>query len=210
MNIPVLILLAGGKSSRMGTPKGLLDYHGIPWIVAQIFRYKNITNPTVYIGLGYDYEHYFEAVPQLKKAASQSYLWNGITIKAIINKHPENGAFSTLQAVLKEIDKEATVLVLPVDVPLLNDKGLQAIINCENIIVIPVCDGKNGHPVKLKPEFWRTLTTIDIKAKEARLDRQIKKQEPSSVSFLNVMENSVYQNINTMNDWNNYLLITKR
>ncbi len=210
MNIPVLILLAGGKSSRMGTPKGLLDYHGIPWIVAQIFRYKNIENPKVFIGLGYDYKQYFDAIPQLKQASNHSFLWNGVTIRTVINKHPENGAFSTLQVVLKEIDKEATVLVLPTDVPLLKNKGLHAILNANNTIVIPVCDGKNGHPVKLKPEFWRTLTTIDIKAKEARLDRQIKKQEPSSVSFLNVMENSVYQNINTMNDWNNYLLITKR
>jgi molybdopterin-guanine dinucleotide biosynthesis protein A len=58
----VLILLAGGKSTRMGSPKGLLDYKGKQWILEQISRYKYVLNPKVYIGLGHDYENYFSAI----------------------------------------------------------------------------------------------------------------------------------------------------
>ena len=35
-----LILLAGGKSSRMGTPKGLVDYQGQPWLLEQLGRFR--------------------------------------------------------------------------------------------------------------------------------------------------------------------------
>ena len=44
---PVLILLAGGKSARMGFPKGLLDYHGTFWILEQISRYKYVDRKSV-------------------------------------------------------------------------------------------------------------------------------------------------------------------
>ena len=62
----VLIILAGGRSSRMGSPKGLLDYHGTPWILEQISRFNCVQNAKVYIGLGYDYEKYVDVIPWLK------------------------------------------------------------------------------------------------------------------------------------------------
>ena len=202
---PVLILLAGGKSTRMGSPKGLLDYRGKLWILEQISRYKYVQNPSVYIGLGYDSKHYFSAIPWFKEAINDLYLYDGVELKVIINHQPEFGAFSTLQIVLDKVATNATVLVQPIDVPLVNVQSLVSIINENNIIVIPECDSINGHPVKLKPEFWNTLLSIDISTKEARLDAQIKNNNTSSITFINVTDSSVYQNINTINDWNNYL-----
>ena len=35
----VLVVLAAGRSSRMGAPKGLLDFHGRPWVAAQVARW---------------------------------------------------------------------------------------------------------------------------------------------------------------------------
>ena len=64
---------------------------------------------------------------------------------------------------------------------------------------------KNGHPVQLKPEFWNTLLTVDLTSANARLDLQIKKYDASSITYLNVVDSSVYQNINTFKEWNNYL-----
>lgn len=202
---PVLILLAGGKSGRMGSPKGLLDYHGTLWILEQISRYKYVRNPNVFIGLGYDSEYYFRAIPWFTEALDDFYLYDGVEVRIVINHQPEYGAFSTLQIVLDKVDTNATILVQPIDVPLVNIQNLDSIIKEINTIVIPECDSKNGHPVKLKPEFWNTLLSIDISSKEARLDIQIKGRDISIITYVRVTDNSVYQNINTINNWNNYL-----
>jgi len=208
-DLPILILLAGGKSARMGSPKGLLDYNGIPWILEQITRYNHIKNPRVYIGLGYDLQKYFDVIPWFKKAIDDPYNYNGVEVRVIINGMPEFGAFSTLQKVLKKVEKHTEVIVQPIDVPLPSEQSLTAIINENNTIVIPKCNGKNGHPVKLKPKFWSVLLSIDLFVKDARLDTQIRKINTSSVTYIKVLDNSVYQNINTKEKWNNYLNIIK-
>lgn len=210
MDSPILILLAGGKSTRMGTPKGLLDYQGIPWVLAQISRYKHVKNPIVHIGLGYDFKRYLTLIPWFQKAIDAPYNHNGVEVKVIINDQPQYGAFSTLQKVLKSIDKKYSVLVLPIDVPLLKKQYLTSIIREDNTIAIPVCNDNNGHPVKLKPEFWSTLLTVDTSLDEARLDRQIKRYKNSSIAYVNVLDSSVYQNINTRLEWDNYTKINSK
>ena len=201
---PVLVLLAGGRSSRMGSPKGLLDYHGAPWILEQISRFKCVQNAKVYIGLGYDYEQYFNAIPWFKNAVDKSYKYQGAEVNIVINYNPELGPFSTLQKILSSIDPHETIIVQPVDVPLLNKYNLIAIINENNIVVIPVCDDHKGHPVKLKPVFWTTLLAIDLTSDKARLDTLIKEYNTSSTSYLKVNDNLVYQNINTKKEWDIY------
>lgn len=205
---PILILLAGGKSSRMGTPKGLLDYHGKPWVLEQISRFKDVNSPKVYIGLGYNYELYFVSIPWFKKAINKTHNYNGVEVRVIINHQPQFGAFSTLQTVLRNIEKEVTAIVQPIDVPLFNKDSLRSFIDINKPIVIPVCQDKKGHPVKLKPEFWRTLLSVDRSSNNARLDIQIKEYNTSSIAYHKVTDKSVYQNINTLNKWNNYVKYT--
>ncbi len=207
MDSPILILLAGGKSNRMGSPKGLLDYHDTPWILEQIARYKHIKNPKVYIGLGYDYEQYLNVIPWFENAIENSYNYNGVEVKIVINYKPQLGSFSTLLTVLREINIISNVVVQPIDVPLPNKQSLITIINENNTIVIPKCNDKNGHPVKLKPKFWKPLLKIDLSLNDARLDTQIKQFKKVSITFVKVLDNSVYQNINTKEKWNSYLEI---
>ena len=57
----------------------------------------------------------------------------------------------------------------------------------------------------LMPDFWLPLTQIDISSEKARLDRQISDINTSSITYLKVSDNSVYQNINTQEDWKKYI-----
>lgn len=189
----------------MGSPKGLLDYKGKLWILEQISRYKHELHAKVYIGLGYDYESYLSTIPWFTEALDDFYLYNEVEVRIVINNNPKFGAFSTLQTVLDSIDINTNILVQPIDVPLANKQSLFTIINENNTIVIPKYAAKNGHPVKLKPEFWNNLLSIDKSSKKARLDFQIKAIDISSVTYIKVTDSSVYQNINTMKEWNNYL-----
>lgn len=199
--LPVLLLLAGGKSSRMGKPKGLLDFKGEYWLLHQI---NSFIGNQVFIGLGYDSEVYFNTIPWLKTAIENPINYNNKKVSVFVNSQPEFGLFSNLQNLLKQVNKKQNVLVLPIDVPLLNFEGQQLIIQNKNFITIPEFKNKNGHPVKLNHRFWNTLLDISIRNNEARLDVQIKKRNASETSIINVSDAYCIKNLNTPKDWQEF------
>ena len=146
---PIFILLAGGKSERMGIAKGLLKFNQTYWIIEQIRRISKTSIKKVYIGLGYNYQQYFDAIDWFEKASKTPVSFMGIDISICINETPEHGSFSTLQAVLKSIPSKVEVLINPIDTPILNATALETIVETKNEIVIPNYHTKNGHPIKL-------------------------------------------------------------
>ena len=147
-----LVILAGGKSSRMKTPKGLLQYNNTFWILHQIETY---IGTEVYIGLGYDNQLYFNAIPWLKNALKKSTSYKGKNIRVVINQTPEFGLFSNLQSILNHINTNQQVLILPVDVPLFNHLEQEKLLEDKNLISIPKYKETKGHPIKLRSNFGR-------------------------------------------------------
>ena len=145
-NNTVFILLAGGKSERMGVDKGLLKYHQTYWILEQLNRISKTTISEVYIGLGYNYQHYFDAIPWFQNGLENNINFQGLNVKIILNKNPEMGSFSTLQTVLKKIDSTKNVVLNHIDIPILNSEELQKIIETKNTVVIPNYEGKMDTP----------------------------------------------------------------
>ncbi|WP_457610764.1 nucleotidyltransferase family protein [Lutibacter sp.] len=204
-NDTVFVLLAGGKSERMGVDKGLLKYQHTFWILEQLHRISKTTISEVFIGLGYNYQHYFNAIPWFKNALLNPVNFNGLAIRVVINKHPERGSFATLQSALKEIKTSNSILLSPIDIPLLNFKELHKIVETYNTIVIPSFKGKNGHPIKINSTFWKQLLTVDLKNKNARLDYQLKKLPTKDISFIKVNDDSIIENLNTKQEWISFL-----
>ena len=204
-NKTILIILAGGKSSRMGFPKGLLKHSSTFWILSQI---ENYIGQEVYIGLGFDYQHYFEAIPWLNEALEKPISYKGKKIRVALNQTPEFGLFSTLQNVLRILNLEEgnnTVLILPIDVPLLNAKGQEKLVFDEQLISIPTYNNKKGHPVKLTSKFWKLLLNLNLSDKDSRLDVQIKKRNASEISLVEINDASIVKNLNTPNDWHEFI-----
>ncbi|MBT8317256.1 MAG: NTP transferase domain-containing protein [Lutibacter sp.] len=204
-NNTVFVLLAGGKSERMGVDKGLLKYQHTFWILEQLNRISKTTIKTVYIGLGYHYENYFNAIPWLKKAVHTATDFQGLQINVIINQHPELGSFSTLKTVLQIIAPNCSILVSHIDIPMVNSVELQKIIDAKNTIVIPNFEGKNGHPIKMDTLFWKKLIPLKISDIDARLDFQIKKVNPSQISTITVLDTNSIRNLNTKKEWITYI-----
>jgi len=199
---PTLILLSGGKSSRMREPKGLLKHNNTFWILSQI---ETFIGTEVYIGLGYDNQLYFDAIPWLKSATKTSITYKGKQIRVAVNPTPEFGLFSTLQSVLKQIDINQHVLILPVDVPLFNKEAQEKLSTQESLIVVPKYHDKKGHPIKISPEFWQSLLKLSSSGIDARLDFQIKKINPSEISVIDVSDGLCIQNLNTPKDWQAFI-----
>lgn len=204
-NNTVFIILAGGQSQRMGIAKGLLDYNDTYWLLEQLNRISKTQIKEVYIGLGFHYQDYIKAIPWLAEAETDFVSFNTMKVKVVINPHPEHGSFSTLQAVLQTIEKKYDVLLCPIDIPIPNAKDLNAIIEIKNEVVLPNYDGKNGHPIKLSACFWKSLTQLDPKEANARLDFQIKKVNSAQITQVKVNDSAILKNLNTQKDWNDYL-----
>jgi len=208
-NKPIFILLAGGKSERMGLPKGLLLYQETFWILEQLNRISESKVSTVFIGLGFYFEKYFETIPWLKDAQDDFVFYKNLKIRVLLNLLPENGSFSTLQSVLSQIPKTKSVLIHPIDVPILRATELHKIMESQNEIVLPNFQGKNGHPILVSPLFWESLLALDAIGENARLDFQIKKSNPKKWTTIAVDDSCIVQNLNTPKDWLDFVKTNK-
>ena len=209
-NKTVFVLLAGGKSQRMGFDKGLLTINANYWILEQLNTISKTTISEIIIGLGYNYQNYFKAIPWLEKATSKPVKFKHLKIAVVINRTPELGSFSTLQTVLKTIDTTVDILVHPIDIPLLNNNELQQLININNWIVQPSFNLKNGHPIKLSSKIWSSFSSLNSSEETARLDVQLKKINPINISTIEVNDRAILMNLNTPNDWSAYLEYLKK
>lgn len=200
------ILLAGGKSSRMGYPKGLQDFQGVSWLEFQLIQFKKSEQRRGVLVLGYRHEEYQEALPWLSRALKEGgILHQGIHLQVVINPMPEYGPFSSIQTgartLLNENALTTSIAVLPIDVPCPRDEVWQALNRVQKSAVIPTFQGQGGHPVKLSRSFVEVLLRCPPDSSASRLDFQIQLLPESEVERVATHDASVLMNFNTPLDW---------
>jgi len=112
-NNVAFVLLAGGKSERMGQPKGLLFNKEEYWLETQLKSIASSGGKEVYIALGFHTSTYCEALPWLTSALQVPITYLNLNIRAIANPEPGRGSFSSLQTVLSLIEETKTILLCP-------------------------------------------------------------------------------------------------
>ncbi len=140
MNLPPLsgLILAAGRSTRMGRPKALLPL-GPGTLIEQavaLFREAGLRDILAVVG------HRREKLAALLGAAGA---------RVVVNPHYDAGMFSSVQAGVGQLDPAATgVFVLPVDVPLVRPwtlRHLGAVFAARPTrILVPTFAGQPGHP----------------------------------------------------------------
>ncbi|MEQ1885932.1 MAG: nucleotidyltransferase family protein [Bryobacteraceae bacterium] len=131
------IILAAGASSRMGSPKALLDYHGETFIERLVRVFSCVCDPVI-VALGY---HADAIRPRVKAQIA-------------VNPAPERGMLTSLQTALAALPKYLDgFLFIPVDCPAVEEGTARKVIDVfrkrspETRFVVPQYKGRHGHPV---------------------------------------------------------------
>lgn len=181
-----VILLAGGRSSRMGMPKGLIPVQGIPLLLWQWARLREVGVLDVILVLGFGAESYRPLFPQLDRA--------GIRFQLVRNHFPERGPFSSMLVGLSRCNGPA--FLLPVDVPCPTREVWHAIkeVVKKERAVIPFFGNHGGHPVWLSGDF---VAELRAHPPTDRLDEIIRGLPLKQKRRLDVADSRVVANWNT-------------
>jgi molybdenum cofactor cytidylyltransferase len=183
------IVLAAGKSSRMGRPKGTLPLDGGDTFVTRIVRtFAAAAIEDVVIVVGHDADAIVEAFSRTDLSAT-----------FVENPDYEQGQLSSLLAGLRVVDRPGVVatLVTLVDVPLVATATVRAVVGrylaTHAPIVRPVRGGEHGHPVLIDRSLFDPLRHADprLGAKE------IVRAHASSIGDVEVDDDGAFTDIDT-------------
>jgi molybdenum cofactor cytidylyltransferase len=157
--IPALVL-AAGKSTRMGKPKATLPLDGGDTFLTRIVRtFVDAGVEDVVIVIGHDADAIVASFAAVDDVAGRA--------RFVDNPDYEQGQLSSLLAGLKVVDRPgvAAVLVTLVDVPLVSVSTVRAVIDryrqTHASIVRPVRGDQHGHPVLIDRQLFDALRHAD-------------------------------------------------
>ncbi len=147
-----VIILAAGKSSRMGSQKFALKFDDTHIFLEQIIKqYKSFGCQEIIVILNN------EGVVFVKENLPQ--LSNDIVI--VKNNHLEWERFYSIKLGIKNLTNTHPVFIHNVDNPFVSQEVLkQLFINhTPNEFIVPVFEGRGGHPILLSNEISQAIIT---------------------------------------------------
>ncbi len=151
------VVLAAGKSTRMGRPKALLMAGPDDTFLTRVLRTLwDADAEDVVVVVGHDAEAVVESVAQ-----------RGLAPRFIVNPDYESGQLSSLLAGLRAIDRPgvAAMMLTLVDVPLVSTQTVRAVLEryrrSQAPIVRPVQGTRHGHPVIIDRRLFDAIRGAD-------------------------------------------------
>jgi CTP:molybdopterin cytidylyltransferase MocA len=152
------IVLAAGRSRRMGEPKALLRLAGRTFLAraVTVLRGGGCAEVVVVTGPLED-----EVARRIAEAA------RGLGARVAVNPAAESEQVDSLRAGLHALGDDAeAALVMPVDVPAVPPEVARAVADAFGRtgapVVLPECGGRHGHPVLFARRVWPELLAGDL------------------------------------------------
>jgi molybdenum cofactor cytidylyltransferase len=149
------IVLAAGESRRMGFPKALLPIQGRTFVEHIVGRLASTRVEAIYVVLGAHRERILAAVDVTPAHVVVNPIW-------------ERGQLSSLQAGLRALpdgEYDATMMAL-VDHPLIEPGVVDAVAaafeRTGRPVVVPVHEGRRGHPVLFAARLFPELLAAPL------------------------------------------------
>lgn len=178
------IILAGGKSSRMGTDKGFVLYKGKPFIQHVLEAIKPLVDTVIIVSDNTDYD-----------------VFNTIRINdSIKNAGPLAGLYTGLN-----YSKTAQNLVLSCDVPIISTEVLEKLVNAisSDFDIVQLKSKNKTMPLlaTYHKECAATFLAL-LKNDERRMTAAINRFKVKTIALDETLEHFT-ANINTINELNN-------
>ncbi len=148
------VILSGGESQRMGSPKALLPYQGRPFL-------EHLLEVTAHPKIG---------VRRIVLGAHAGSILKALRIHAeevVVNHEWEKGQLSSIHAAIRRLPPgtEGMLLCL-VDHPLVSATLVTDLIErfyaTQKLIVVPTYEGKRGHPVIFSSRLYGELLSAPV------------------------------------------------
>ena len=147
------IILAGGNSKRMGTPKALLSWEGIPFVRACVLQAIAAGLDPVYVIAGNEYNAILKAVSELP-------------VVVIMNNEWQTGQSSSVRAGIKALPENiGSVVFQLVDQPQIPQTLIRQMVNEHSLtlsaIVLPESGGRRANPVLFDKVTFSDLLKLE-------------------------------------------------
>jgi CTP:molybdopterin cytidylyltransferase MocA len=177
------VILSGGASRRMGSPKALLQYRNETFLDRLIRIFSRLCNPVIVV-VG---EH---------AGQIQSGIQRGSEVLFAINPDPERGMLSSLQCGLALVPAEAdAAMFLPVDHPHLEISTLETLaarFDADRAPVsVPTYAGEHGHPVCIARAVIDELLALPVTAKAS----DVIHRHVGQTSYIEVVDQAVVTDV---------------
>lgn len=186
------VVLAAGRSARMGSPKALLDFRGLPFAVRILEALEALEVKTRVVVVGPD-------GPRIRPALASH------DCMIVENPEPETGPIASLRAALRALQplQPSAVLVWPVDLPHVRVATVERLLEAHRRTtapaVLPAFGERRGHPVIWGAGLFEELAESAQATREGA--RAVLHQHQAEVVVVSVDDPAVTDEVNTPEDY---------
>ena len=199
----VPIILAAGASSRMGSPKALLDFEGRTALERVLEAMDGLAMPIVVLGAGCE-EILARLLPRL-----------GVDgVQVVFNEHPERGQTSSLKVGVQAITGRGEAFLFhPVDFPLITCEDVHRLVEAYlserdegKSLFIPSHSMRRGHPVLCR----RPLASEFLALSDDAPARTVIRARPERIVYVDFPEAFILMDMDTPQDYADCLAAFRR